>query len=86
VVQAGKEVVLSYYPNYERISNVIHVRIAELPLIEDLRSLRYTVCEHVFVVGMPSIVSLFSGSCILTSWSGLQVLSPVPLVYCHNLT
>lgn len=39
--QAGKEVVLSYYPNYGRISSVIHIRIADLPLMEDLRSLRY---------------------------------------------
>ncbi|KAK6176782.1 hypothetical protein SNE40_015016 [Patella caerulea] len=38
--EAGKEVVLSMYPNYERIAKEIHVRIAELPLIEDLRSLR----------------------------------------------
>ncbi|ESO84409.1 hypothetical protein LOTGIDRAFT_168864 [Lottia gigantea] len=38
--EAGKEVVLSMYPNYERIAKEIHIRIAELPLIEDLRSLR----------------------------------------------
>ncbi|XP_048244361.1 DNA replication licensing factor mcm2-like [Haliotis cracherodii] len=38
--EAGKEVVLSMYPNYERIAKEIRVRIAELPLIEDLRSLR----------------------------------------------
>ncbi|XP_052781535.1 DNA replication licensing factor mcm2-like [Mya arenaria] len=38
--EAGKEVVLSMYPNYERIAKEIHVRIAELPLIEELRSLR----------------------------------------------
>ncbi|XP_041349090.1 DNA replication licensing factor mcm2-like [Gigantopelta aegis] len=38
--EAAKEVVLSMYPNYERIVKEIHVRIAELPLIEDIRSLR----------------------------------------------
>ncbi|XP_067683029.1 DNA replication licensing factor mcm2-like [Haliotis asinina] len=38
--EAAKEVVLSMYPNYERIAKEIRVRIAELPLIEDLRSLR----------------------------------------------
>ncbi|KAK3611229.1 hypothetical protein CHS0354_005239 [Potamilus streckersoni] len=38
--EAAKEVVLSMYPNYERIAKEIHVRIAELPLIEELRSLR----------------------------------------------
>merc|ERR1712168_1172461 len=37
---AAKDVVLSMFPNYERISKEIHVRISELPLIEDLRSLR----------------------------------------------
>jgi len=38
--EAAKEVVLNMFPNYERIAPVIHVRIAELPLMEDLRSLR----------------------------------------------
>jgi hypothetical protein len=28
------------YPNYEKIVKTIHVRVAELPLIEELRSLR----------------------------------------------
>ena len=40
ILQAAKEVVLSMYPNYERIVKEIHVRVAELPLIEELRSLR----------------------------------------------
>lgn len=38
--EAAKEVVLSMYPNYIRIVSDIHVRISDLPLIEDLRSLR----------------------------------------------
>ncbi|XP_029633599.1 DNA replication licensing factor mcm2 [Octopus sinensis] len=38
--EAAKEVVLNMYPNYERIAKEIHIRIAELPLIEDIRSLR----------------------------------------------
>ena len=40
VPQAAKEVVLSYFPKYEYIASEIHVRIAELPLMEELRSLR----------------------------------------------
>ena len=44
MIQAAKEVVLSMYPNYERIAKEIHVRVAELPLIEELRSLRYVIC------------------------------------------
>ena len=40
-VQAAKEVVLSMFPNYNRIASDIHVRVAELPLMEELRSLRY---------------------------------------------
>lgn len=39
--QAAKEVVLSMFPNYNRIASDIHVRVAELPLMEELRSLRY---------------------------------------------
>ncbi|CAL1543351.1 unnamed protein product [Lymnaea stagnalis] len=38
--EAAKEVVFSMYPNYERIAKTIHVRIADLPLIEEIRSLR----------------------------------------------
>ena len=39
--EAAKDVVLSMYPNYGKIVADIHVRISDLPLIEDLRSLRY---------------------------------------------
>lgn len=36
----GKEMVLSMFPNYERVTSEIHVRISELPLIENLRTFR----------------------------------------------
>ena len=32
--------VLSMFPHYERIAKEIHVRISDLPLVEELRSLR----------------------------------------------
>eukprot|EP00118_Oscarella_pearsei_P004523 m.19557 g.19557 ORF g.19557 m.19557 type:complete len:892 (+) comp27855_c0_seq1:94-2769(+) len=38
--EAAWEVVLGIYPNYNRIHNHVYVRIAELPLMEDIRSLR----------------------------------------------
>lgn len=38
--EAAKDVVLSMYPRYDQIVKEIHIRISELPLIEDLRSLR----------------------------------------------
>merc|ERR1719186_938138 len=38
--RAAKQVVLSMFPHYNRISKEIHVRISELPLVEELRSLR----------------------------------------------
>jgi len=38
--EAAKEVVLSLFPNYDRIATEIHVRIADLPLMEELRHLR----------------------------------------------
>ncbi|RDD43855.1 DNA replication licensing factor mcm2 [Trichoplax sp. H2] len=38
--EAAKEVVLNMFPNYERIASDIHIRIAELPLLEELRYLR----------------------------------------------
>nr|XP_053629692.1 DNA replication licensing factor mcm2-like [Cherax quadricarinatus] len=37
---AAKDVTLSMFPQYERITKEIHVRITDLPLIEELRSLR----------------------------------------------
>ena len=40
-LQAAKEVVLSMFSMYERIAKEIHIRISELPLMEELRSLRY---------------------------------------------
>ena len=39
--EAAKEVVLAMFPKYEQIAKEIHVRIAELPLVEELRSLRF---------------------------------------------
>jgi len=38
--EAAKDVVLSMYPRYDQIVKEIHIRISDLPLIEDLRSLR----------------------------------------------
>lgn len=38
--EAAQEVVLSMFTRYSQIHNRIHVRISELPLMEDLRSLR----------------------------------------------
>ncbi|XP_005108123.1 DNA replication licensing factor mcm2 [Aplysia californica] len=38
--EAATEVVFSMYPNYERIAQSIHIRISDLPLIEEIRSLR----------------------------------------------
>ncbi|CAF0725419.1 unnamed protein product [Brachionus calyciflorus] len=38
--EAGKDYVYSLYPHYHKIAKEIHVRISELPLVEELRSLR----------------------------------------------
>jgi len=38
--EAAKSVVLSMFPKYEVIAKEIHVRITDLPLVEELRSLR----------------------------------------------
>lgn len=38
---AAKDVTLSMFPQYERITKEIHVRITDLPLIEEIRALRY---------------------------------------------
>ncbi|KAI4457476.1 dna replication licensing factor mcm family member [Holotrichia oblita] len=38
--EVAKEIVLSIYPSYERVTSEIHVRISDLPLIEELRTFR----------------------------------------------
>merc|ERR1719464_758239 len=38
--EAAKSVVLNMFPRYEAITKEIHVRITDLPLVEELRSLR----------------------------------------------
>lgn len=40
--QAASDIVFSnaMYPNYKKIHNEIHVRISNLPLVEELRTLR----------------------------------------------
>lgn len=49
--EAAKEVVLAMYPKYNRIAHEIHARIGNLPLVEELRSLRYTWLHfHTIVV------------------------------------
>lgn len=40
--------VLAMFPNYDRIASDIHVRIADLPLMEELRSLRYSMLCRFF--------------------------------------
>ncbi|KAH8851097.1 DNA replication licensing factor MCM2 isoform 2 [Schistosoma japonicum] len=39
--EAAREVTLNRFPRYDRITNRVHVRINDLPLIEDLRCLRH---------------------------------------------
>lgn len=38
--EAGKDYVFSLYPHYHKIAKEIHVRISDLPLVEEIRSLR----------------------------------------------
>ncbi|KAJ8919037.1 hypothetical protein NQ315_016943 [Exocentrus adspersus] len=38
--EVAKHIVLSMYPSYDRVTNEIHVRISDLPLIEELRTFR----------------------------------------------
>lgn len=38
--EVARNMVLAMYPSYDRVTNEIHVRISELPLIEELRTFR----------------------------------------------
>lgn len=38
--EVAKELVLTIFPSYERVTSEIHVRISELPLIEEIRTFR----------------------------------------------
>ena len=39
--EVAKSVVLNMFPSYERVTSEIHIRISDLPLIEELRTFRY---------------------------------------------
>lgn len=38
--EVAKDIVLQIFPSYERVTSEIHVRISDLPLIEELRTFR----------------------------------------------
>lgn len=38
--KVAKDIVLSIFPTYERVTSEIHVRVADLPLVEELRTFR----------------------------------------------
>lgn len=48
--QVAKELVLTIYPSYERVTTEIHVRISELPLIEELRTFRYSCIQSLQLI------------------------------------
>lgn len=62
-LQGAKEVVLAMFPNYDRITSDIHVRIADLPLMEELRSLRYCTVYLAWMQLVPI--------CTYVEWSSL---------------
>ena len=39
--EAARDFVLAHYPPYERVAHAIHVRITQMPVIEEIRSLRF---------------------------------------------
>lgn len=41
--EVAKAFVLTLYPSYERVTSEIHIRISELPLIEELRTFRLVI-------------------------------------------
>jgi DNA replication licensing factor MCM2 len=38
--EVATQLVLSIFPSYDRVTTDIHVRISDLPLVEDLRTFR----------------------------------------------
>ena len=38
--EVAKEIVLSMFPSYQRVTSEIHIRISDLPLIEEIRIFR----------------------------------------------
>uniref|UniRef100_A0A3Q2XWR1 DNA replication licensing factor MCM2 n=1 Tax=Hippocampus comes TaxID=109280 RepID=A0A3Q2XWR1_HIPCM len=52
--EAAKEVVLAMYPKYERIAHEIHVRICNLPLVEEIRSLQLHLNQLIRTSGVVS--------------------------------
>ena len=61
--EATKEIVLAMFPRYEQIAKEIHVRIAELPLVEELRSLRWV---HKLPCRVPAVFNIHEIQFLLT--------------------
>jgi len=57
--EAAKSVVLNMFPSYERITKDVRVRISDLPLVEDLRSLRQLHLNQ--LIRTSGVVSASSG-------------------------
>ena len=63
LLQAAKDVVFSMYPRYDQIVKEIHIRISDLPLMEDIRSLRYAKHIYIYIchIGIISYVFVWLG-------------------------
>lgn len=48
--EVAKDIVLSMYPSYDRVTSEIHVRISDLPLIEELRTFRYIFINFILQI------------------------------------
>merc|ERR1719391_1078823 len=57
--EAARSVVTNMFPHYDRIATDIHVRITDLPLVEDIRSLRQLHLNH--LIRTSGVVSGSSG-------------------------
>jgi DNA replication licensing factor MCM2 len=59
--EVATQLVLSIFPSYNRVTTDIHVRISDLPLVEDLRTFRSVhigiIISEVYVMGS------FTGTC-----------------------
>ena len=74
-MQAAKEVVLHYFPNYDRISQEIHVRVSELPLMEELRSLRSAASLSLSLNKYPPSIYSLTHTLSFTLWETYVIYS-----------
>lgn len=82
--EATKDIVLAMFPQYGRIAKDIHVRITDLPLVEDIRSLRQLHLNQLVRTHGVVTAQVTSWNIVFFNRNYNISVSPCRLAYCRN--